>query len=788
MKQIWNRIRSINSAWSQTFGLWIIKWRWAVLAASIVIAIVAASGGRFLQFNNDYHVFFSKANPQLQAYDALQNKYTKDDNVFIVVQPSDEGVFEKETLEAIEELTALAWKTPHSTRVDAITNFQYTRSVEDDLYVDDLIYQVTGKNAKEIDQIRKIAIQEPLLRNRLVDSDATLTGVNITVRLPGKTMGEEKVVIAYVRDILEDFETKYPDLKTYTTGMIMLSGAFGEAAESDMSFLVPLMFLGIIMVILIFTRSFSSTFASLLILIFSIMTAMGLAGWLGIQLTPVSASAPTMIMTLAIADSIHILITMLQSMRRGQSKRAAIVESLRINFMPVLITSLTTVIGFLTMNFSDSPLFHDLGNVTAIGISAAFLYSIVTLPALLAILPVKVKVTSNSDKLAFMERFAEWIIPHNKKLLWASSLAVVVISVFTLKNELNDDFINYFDQSIQFRQDTDYISENLTGIYTIEYSLGAGESGGISNPEYLQHLQRFERWFEEQADVVHVNSFTEVARRVNKSMHGDDPAYYRLPQSREEAAQYLLLYEMSLPFGLDLNDQINVDKSETRFIVTVENITSNQLIALSTKAENWLRENTPEYMHATGISTGIMFSHLTQRQIQSMIGGGITALILISAVLMLALKSFRHGLISLIPNITPIAAGFGIWGLTTGQINAGIAVVFGMTLGIIVDDTVHFLSKYLRARREQNKSSEDAIRYAFSTVGTALVVTTIVLVFGFIILAQSGFGMNSGMAKITALTITLALIIDFIMLPSLLIATSREKIAKWPSSMIPQQS
>ena len=124
MKQILNRIRSINSAWTQSLGIWIIKWRWAVLIVSIATAGIAASGGRFLQFNNDYHVFFSEANPQLQAYDALQNKYTKDDNVFIVVKPGQEGVFQKETLQAIEELTALAWQTPYSTRVDAITNFQ----------------------------------------------------------------------------------------------------------------------------------------------------------------------------------------------------------------------------------------------------------------------------------------------------------------------------------------------------------------------------------------------------------------------------------------------------------------------------------------------------------------------------------------------------------------------------------------------------------------------------------------------------------------------------------------
>lgn len=242
-----------------------------------------------------------------------------------------------------------------------------------------------------------------------------------------------------------------------------------------------------------------------------------------------------------------------------------------------------------------------------------------------------------------------------------------------------------------------------------------------------------------------------------------------MPDSREEAAQFLLLYEMSLPFGLDLNNQINVDKSETRLIATTTNLSSKEFIALGQEAQNWLRANAPSEMYSDATSTATMFSHLTKRQVDSMMNGSIAALILISVILMFVLRSFRHGLISLIPNLLPVAVGFGIWGVTNGIINVGISIVFGMTLGIIVDDSVHFLSKYLRARRELNKSKEEAVRFAFDTVGKALVVTTIVLVAGFAILAQSSFGMNSGMAKVTVLIITFALALDFLLLPALLL-------------------
>lgn len=700
---------------------------------------------------------------------ALQNKYTKDDNVFIVIAPKDGEVFTKETLTAIEELTAEAWQTPYSSRVDAITNFQYTRAVEDDLYVDDLIENAAEKTSSELKELKDIATSDPRLVHRLINEEGTATAINVTVRLPEQDNGESAEVAAFTRQMVEDLKVKYPHLETYMSGFVMLNSAFFEAANGDFQTLTPLMFLIVIITILLTTRTFTGTISTLIVIILSIMTAMGFGAYIGIGLTPPSGSFINIILTLAVADSIHVLITIIQQMRNGVAKRDAIVESLRVNFMPVFITSLTTVIGFLSMNFSDSPPFHDLGNLTAVGMVAAFLYSTLTLPALLAILPVKVKAkVPKTDKGTFLERLAEFVIANKRPVIAASSLFILASSFLVFKNELNDEFIKYFSKDVTFRSDTDYISDNLTGIYTIEFSVGAEEEGGINNPDYLNVLKNFEEWLYTNEEVVHVNAFTEVMEQVNKSMHGDDLAYYRMPENREEAAQYLLLYEMSLPFGLDLNNQVNVDKSETRVIVTLKNIPTKSMLELSDKATSWLEANAPAHMQAEGVSSTMMFAHLSERQILSMISGTAVALILISIVLAFAIKSTKFGLLSLIPNIMPVIVGLGIWGLFYGYINTGISIVFGMTLGIIVDDTVHFLSKYLRARRELGKSPEDSVRYAFSTVGQALLVTTFVLVAGFLVLAQSNFGLNSDMAKITVIIILFALILDFLMLPALL--------------------
>jgi hypothetical protein len=251
-------------------------------------------------------------------------------------------------------------------------------------------------------------------------------------------------------------------------------------------------------------------------------------------------------------------------------------------------------------------------------------------------------------------------------------------------------------------------------------------------------------------------------------MHADDSSWYKLPDSRNLAAQYLLLYEMSLPFGLDLNNQIDIDKKSTRITVTLKTLSTKQVLDVEERIDQWMTDNIPE-LKTTGASPTIMFAHIGMKNIISMLSGTTAALILISIILVFALGSWRYGLLSLIPNLIPAGMAFGIWAIINGEIGLALSVVTAMTLGIVVDDTIHFLSKYLRARREKGLNAEDAVRYAFSTVGVALWVTSVALVAGFLVLATSSFQLNSGMGLLTAIVIALALIVDFLLLPPLLI-------------------
>ncbi|MBL4906294.1 MAG: MMPL family transporter [Sneathiella sp.] len=679
-------------------------------------------------------------------------------------------------MKVIKDLTAVSWKIPYSIRVDSLSNFQHTEAEEDDLTVGDLVEFPDQLTEQDLQKIERIAQTEPALAKRLISEDSRTTGIQITLQLPENDPDAVVRSVEFAEKLLEEVLEQHSGLEGAITGLGPLSNAFPRASIKDMSTLTPLMF-GIIIVALIgFLRSFWGTTVTLLVTILSTVVAMGFAGYSGVKLTPPSAMAPTIILTIAIADCVHILVSAFHEMRHGKSRHEALIESLRVNMQPVFLTSLTTVIGFLSLNFSDAPPFHDLGNISAMGVIAAWILSIAFLPAFMAIVPFRVKPAIEGRTTA-MEWFGDFVIKRQKMLMVGMTAVVIgTISMISLI-ELDDRFVEYFDQSIPFRVDSDFTRENLSGIYQIEYSIGAEGSSGISDPGYLQKLEDFSIWMRAQPGVVHVNTLTDVLKRLNKSMHGDDEEWYLLPDQRELSAQYLLLYEMSLPYGLDLNSQINVDKSASRLTVTLDNVTSEQMRKLALAGTQWLHVNAPGYMVSEGTGSSVMFANIANRNIRSMLIGTAVAFLLISLSMIVALRSVKIGLISLIPNMVPAAMAFGIWGLFIGQIGLAVSVIAATSLGLIVDASVHFLSKYMRARREKGASPEDAVRYAFKTVGTALWVTTAVLILGFTVLTFSSFDMNGDMGLLTAITIAIALIVDFLLLPPLLLLFERKKSA-----------
>ena len=750
-----------------------LKARWSVIVITLFLVAVAASGIALLEFSANYRIFFDEDNPQLLALEALENTYGKNENIVFLIVPDDGDATSQNALSAAVWLTEAAWQTPYSRRVDSLANFQFTTADGDDLYVRDLVDPQELTRAETRSRIRAVALSDPRIAGSILALNGDVSVVNVTVELPEEGLLEAVAEVAeFARAVAAEAEERFPDIDLRIVGTVMINQTFLEAAISSQMIFLPASFLLMALVLGVLTRSWVGVAVTGIVIVFSILASLGLGVWIGLPFSPPVSPAPTIVLMIVVANCVHLLVTLQQRLRAGDSKHDAIIESVRLNLHPVFLASLTTTLGFLSMNFSEVPPYRDLGNFVAFGIVVSFILSVTFLPAMLSLLPFRAAKDRQlrGPTIGFL---ADSVLRHRKALIWGWLVIVLAMMLAIPRNELNDVLIHFFDESVEFRQDTDFMDERLSGNTLLEYSLQAFSEGGATDPLFLTEVSNFADWYREQPPVRHVSVITDTFRQLNQSMHGDDLAFYRIPESQELVAQYLILYELSLPQGLNLNNQIDRSRSATRVTISAETLDSKELLELNVRAEAWLKENAPHVAGVSSTGPATLFAYIGQRNIRAMLIGTAVVLLAISAILLFALRSLRLGLVSIVPNLIPAVLGFGVWGLTVGQVGLSLSVVVAMTVGIVVDDTVHFLSKYRRARQVYGQDPDEAVRYAFDTAGRAVFTTTVVLVAGFLIFAFSPFVPTAQVGVLTAMIIAFALIADLTLLPALLSVVDR---------------
>ena len=757
----------------------LVKYRIRLSAFSLVIIFFASLGGINLSFSTNYRDIFMEDNQQLVEFDQLQSVFHESENIIFLVTPAGKNVFNKSALLTLEALAKDCWQIPYSQGVHSLLNFQRNTPVSDGFSVNYLVPDAGAINEAQIDEIENFALNEPLLKGRMVGFSGEVTAILVNIALPEKRREANAEIVAYARQLKQRYLAQYPGMQIHITGGVMVADSFLQVAIQDGLYLFPIMvIIGLLIQGLLF-HSVSAVLASMGTVFFSILFTMGLAGWLGFSLNQTSALAPMLVLTLALADSIHIITHYLSLLRNGLEHITAMERSIAENMQAIFLTSITTAIGLLCMNFSDSPPFHDFANITAIGVMSAFILTLTLLPGILMALPIRVT-EKDLNLTLLMIKISHLAINHRRFFFIAIGSLVIFSSYFIPKNELNDDLLEYFDESLEIRQATDYATQHFKGARTITLALNSGSEQGINQPDFLHDVDTFSTWLRTQPSVNQVVSWADSIKQLNQNMHQGNAEYHKIPENSALASQYLLLYEMSLQTGQDINDQINFDRSSIKLTLFFNKMKNAEVIKLESKIRNWLAQNQPHIKVVMG-SQGLMFAHLGQQVIESMIFGSFAALTLVTLVLIFGLKSWRYGIISLIPNAFPAAVVYGLWGLLVGEINQAAAVTFSVSLGIIVDDTVHILSKYIH-RLKQGDSPEAALHYTFTTTGTALIITSVVLTSGLIVLAQSTFGINATIGAMVAPIIVFALIVDFFFLPALLIYFDRKKSTLKPDT------
>ncbi len=562
-------------------------------------------------------------------------------------------------------------------------------------------------------------------------------------------------------------------MEYHSYGELLLNRTIRNVLDEDMAVLAPIAFVTMMLVAALVLRSIWGTLGILAMLFAVIASSFGFAGWVGLKFYGESGAALFVLMTIAVAHSVHLIQGMRNAMHQGMERKAATVHSLQINFRAVFLTSVTTAIGFLSLNFSEMPPFRVMGNIVAFGAMCAFVYSVTLLPALLSIMPMRAPVQRKLESI-FFERLGIFVISNSTVLLWIFAILGVASIIGISRIELNDNNLKLLDESYELRQSADFINNNFSGLDSLEYSLSSGRDGGITNIEYLQQVDAFSKWLREQPEVAHVTSIVDVLKRLHHNLHDDGHGALTLPGNSDLAAQYLVLYEFSLPVGRDLNNLIDIDRSATRLTTVIEEMSVREQIELDNRASAWLQENTPLIQTgATGVT--IVGAYSVMRNIVNMLIGTIIAMSIVSLILIFVFKSLRLGLLSLIPNFVPAIMAIGAWGYMVGTVSIAASIVTAIAFGIIVDDTIHLLTKYLRSRAE-GKSPVEAIVPTFRLIGRPLLTTTLIFALGFLVFSASGLATNQTLGVLVGVTVIMALLADFLLFPPLLVALDKTKV------------
>ncbi|WP_050930936.1 efflux RND transporter permease subunit [Aestuariivita boseongensis] len=748
---------------------WIFASQKGLLVTILLLFLALIAGLPHLRFGDDNRNFLGAGNADYLQIQKIEDAYAQSTTTMIMVIPPEGTAFEPATLDALRRMTTDSWQTPYVLRVDSAVNYSHSYAEGEDIIVEPLLEEDVDVTPEMAARFADIAPGSDELVNRLIAADGRAYGISIDVVLPDGVPEARRDVADFLAGQRAEWAADYPGFEFRSTGSVLGGLTLAQAARDDAITLVPLAFVAAIALLALFIRSARAVIASTLIVGAATLATFGVAGWLGIQLTAGTAISPLAVMVLTSASCVHMTLAWIRE-RETDDPHPATLRALSTNLAPITVATVTTAIGFLGLNFADSPPLREMGDIVAIGLIFGLAAVFVVLPFTLARAAPGSPAPKTLLNHAMMEGLAHRVLA--TRMVWLIVFpAVIAVSILGITRiGFDDNMLRYFDDRYEFRRDTDAVQERLTGLDSLTFSFEVPD-GSVFEPGFLRDIDRFTLWLKEQEHVVSVSSITDIIKRMNKSMSADDPAENRIANSREANAQLMMFYELSLPIGLDLNTQIDVSRLQTRVTAFIRSEHSENLRTLAREAEVWMAQNTPDTEAIAG-GYSIAFARITERNNRQMLVGLGVVLALVSLILMLTLRDVKMGAISLVPNLVPALMAFGIWGITFQDVNLGSTVVTTMTFGIVVDDTVHFLMHYL-ARRKRGEPPQEAMAHTFSVVGAAIIITSIALIVGFAIMALSGFAINQHIGALTAIVIGFALLADLLLLPAVLLRFER---------------
>jgi predicted RND superfamily exporter protein len=777
-----------------TIGRNITTYKYLIVSLMFILILTLVSNLPKTTIDTSTEGFLHENDPKILEYNAFRDQFGRDERIALAIKTND--IFNFKHLNKLKKLhNELKDNTPYLYDITSLINARNTIGSENSLLVEDL-FEHWPKNQEELDKIKNIALKNPIYKNLLLNEDASFTMIilesNTYSSLGVKesdefddfeeteeqtprvfiTDKENSQMVRKVKEIIEKY--KSDDFEIYLAGSPSVTEYLKKSMQKDMAKFNGLIILTIIVFLSLIFRRVSGVLLPLLTVILAVLSTMGLMAYTATPIKIPTQIIPSFLLAVGVGTSVHILAIFYKHFDEYGDKQEAIAYTLQHSGFAIIMTSLTTAAGVASFMISAVAPVSDLGIFSSIGVLIALLYSLVLLPALLSILPIKQKKLIKKDHQDILDKilnsFAYFSQTHAKKVV-IFSLIFMAISIFLASHlKYSHNPLKWFDEKSDIRMATEIIDKELKGSINLEIIIDTHKENGLYNYELLKKLEKISKDAEliktDTYFVGKVISIIDVIKEIHKALNENKNEYYVIPKDKQLIAQEILLFENS--GSDDLEDFVDSKLSKARITYKMPWVDSVEYYELLQELQQYLKKELGDSASVTITGMIPLLAEVITSAIYSSGQSYLLAFVLIAFMMMFLLSSVKLGLISMIPNLFPIFFTLAMMVVLDLPFDLFTMLVGSIILGLAVDDTVHFMHNFRRYHHREKKSVEDAVRYTLLESGRAMLITTIVLSIGFYVYLFASMSNLFNFGLLAGSAILVALLSDLILAPALM--------------------
>lgn len=739
--------------------------RVGILLSALAILILAVVGASRLEVTSDNRVFFGSDDELFSELLAFERDFDSYTTLVVVLttrnsldSSASHAALHKQLSEDLLLLGAVE-------RVSSLWTQSLAVDTDDGVSLEPILSVPCSDQGclKSLSQS-----QRELITRRYLSQDGRSSAVMASLRLRVGDSSQVAELMNRIRsELIPSWAAQYPTVDMRVTGGLPMMQAFVDASEFDIATLMPFVAIALLALMVVCFQSLHLTALLVGLGIYSVVLTLGFAGWAGYVLNTATSMVGIIVLVLFIAAAVHVVMHVV----RGESVHGepfvygAICSGVRYYYEPILLTAATTIVGFLSLLSVPSPPIRELGVIAAVGVFASALVLCFLLPCLVS----RSAKTFESKVVIVIQRAMNFLgraveSASSRWLLFLVFAAVSSAGVFRVT--LDDDFIEYFSTQSEFKSATDFATANLSGPYSLEVLVDQQDGTGEVSSGLIASIRLLTEELRSLSKVNSVLSIYDLLDEIDNVIAEDDTALH--DRDDDQLAQLQMAYELSLPEGHTGNEFLS-NEGSARISVLLDKSNAAEVRALRQHILEFSREHLPQRMVVSVTGESVPTSYLSLTNLRSMIVGIAFSLVISALLIGWRYRSVYVAALALISISIPVIAGFGLWGWFYGTIGLASTVVIAVTIGVVVDDSIHMIHRFRRNLEGADTSPAEAAAHSIFRIGTALVVTTLVLVAGLAVLSFSQFGVNSTFAICSIFVISSALYFDLMVLPKLMV-------------------